>query len=225
MPPSLSPRSFDFNSTCAVEDHESIPGFSQEAVKNEPMFFRSSYAFAHQHGGPITHAFLDALMASDVPLNFNLDTRVHMLKPGWFPCIPGWHHDDIPRSRADGQPDYATPAYHASHCISLVNGDIAPTAFALGQISLPEVLPGQGPVYKHWHEAVDQAVNDGSLATQLIPSNTLVWFGWQSFHQGTRAVRNGWRWMGRATWNTDVPAANEIRRQVQVYLENPMEGW
>jgi ribosomal protein L4 len=42
---------------------------------------------------------------------------------------------------------------------------------------------------------------------------------------GTRAVKNGWRLFIRASWNTDRKPTNEFRRQVQVYMENPMEGW
>jgi hypothetical protein len=57
------------------------------------------------------------------------------------------------------------------------------------------------------------------------PSDTVVFFDDRTWHQGTRAVKNGWRLFIRASWNTNRKATNEFRRQVQVYMENPMEGW
>lgn len=29
--------------------------------------------------------------------NYYVDAKVHMLMPGQFPCIPGWHRDGVPR--------------------------------------------------------------------------------------------------------------------------------
>lgn len=106
--------------------------YSIETVKNEPMFFSSDVNYAYENGGPITKRFLDLL-----PYRFNtgvFDSRVHMLMPGWVPCIPGWHHDDVPRTRSDGQPDYENMAYKSEHVMGLVNGDLAPTQFAVGRI-------------------------------------------------------------------------------------------
>ena len=42
-----------------------------------------------------------------------------------------------------------------------------------------------------------------------------------------QTVRNGWRWFGRVSRNTDrvKNITNEIRVNAQVYLEFPMEGW
>jgi len=59
------------------------------------------------------------------------------------------------------------------------------------------------------------------------PSNRLVYFDCDTFHTGTKAVKNGWRWFGRVSRNTDRvnKITNEIRKQAQVYLEFPMEGW
>lgn len=34
--------------------------------------------------------------------NYVVDSKVHMLMPGQFPCVPNWHGDAIPRD-ADGQ--------------------------------------------------------------------------------------------------------------------------
>jgi len=192
-------------------------------IKNEPMFFNSDYDFAMRAGGIITQGFLDALpraWKNDVVI----DSRVHMLMKGWFPCIPGFHHDDVPRGK-NGQPDYDCPAYDAEHLAGLVNAEICPTLFALGKHYLPKIE--QGIVYKHWHPIVEEQLGMKVLEPYEVPSGHIILFDNQAMHTGQRAVKDGWRWFIRVSRNTDrvKHITNEIRRQVQVYLEFPMEGW
>lgn len=204
----------------------------QETIKAEPMFFNSSVEFAKEKGGPITKAFLNALPAEWFDGVF--DSRIHMLMPGWYPAIPGWHHDDVPRPPIPvgqhfgtaGQPDYDSPRYQSEHIMGLVNGAICPTEFAVGQATMPAVPDGE-VIYKLWHKEVEQELARRNLSLWLAPSLQLIHFDWQTFHQGRRAVKNGWRWFGRITRNSDrcKTITNEIRQQVQVYLEFPMEGW
>jgi hypothetical protein len=212
-----------------VEFGPMLPPFTEDQVKSEPMLFSATPEFAAEHGGPITRAFLERLTTEyrrgkvDKPVY--LDTRVHMLMPGWYPAIPGWHHDDVPRSRADGQPDYETPAYEARHTLALVNADVAPTEFALGSAVYPIIKPGAGNVYKHWHEHTEKLLGQGVLVRYSVPDRTLVNFDCYSMHQAVPAVRRGWRWFGRASYCSDKTPRNEIRRQVQVYLKDPTLGW
>lgn len=201
-----------------------MPSWSQDAVKDEPMLFNCDWPAAQALGGPITRGFLAALSELWDPAGVIVDSRVHMLMPGWWPCIPGWHHDDVPRTRIDGQPDYESPAYLAQHVMALAGADVCPTEFAIGRCSLPDVSVGE-VYYKTWHPMVDALVRNGRMTSWLTPVDRLVLFDWQSFHQGTRSRGNGWRWFCRATRNTGRKPTNETRKQVQVYLERPMEGW
>lgn len=198
--------------------------FTQDEVKNEPMFFSSSAEFAMEKGGPITKSFIRAFV-KERPLVSNIvfDSRVHMLMPGWYPCIPGYHHDDVPRSLDTGQPNYETPEYRAQHCMGLINGEICPTVFAVGKAAFD--FPDKGPIYKKWHCDVEKYIKKKQLRELAVPSGKLIHFNSSAFHQGTKAVANGWRWFGRISWDTKRPVTNEIRRQVQVYLEFPHEGW
>lgn len=122
---------FSFNSSFATGAR--MRDWDEQYVKNEPMLFSATPKFAWENGGPITRDFLAlffgisladeaswVLRDSKVG-NYCFDSRVHMLMPGWFPCIPGWHHDDVPRSCSDGQPNYSTPEYSSKHCLALVN--------------------------------------------------------------------------------------------------------
>lgn len=214
-------KSYSFSSRFRVGGK--MPMFSQSAVKNEPMLFGCDIEHADEFGGVITHKFLE-LLVSDGWDDAVIDTRVHMLMPGWFPAIPGWHHDDVARG-ADSQPDYDDMPYQSEHAMALVNGDICPTQFAIGIVNLPAPVNGRGATYGQWHPMVDIAVADGILKTVDAPTNQLIYFDWQTFHQGVAARENGWRWFGRASRKTDRRPTNEIRRQVQVYLAHPMEGW
>jgi hypothetical protein len=200
--------------------------FSKETISNEPMFYRASADFAYERGGPITKSFLDNMPSDWKNTPVTIDSRVHMLMPGWYPCIPGMHHDDIPRTRIDGQPNYESQNYEAIHLMGLINGDVAPTEFAVGEIDLeiPEI--GQ-LIYREWHPKVMEAIANGTLKSVSAESNRMIQFDNYAFHQGTKAVKSGWRWFIRVSRNTERAhdCKNEIRKQVQVYMENPMEGW
>jgi hypothetical protein len=200
-----------------------MPAFSQDEIKNEPMLFNCTADVAWSLGGPITQAFLDAAEI-DGRQDVIVDSRCHMLMKGWFPAIPGWHHDDVPRSGSGDQPNYDTPEYRAKHAFALVNGEICPTQFAIGDCQMPRPQNGE-TTYKVWHPIVQNLVDSGNLKLLDSPSNRIMFFDWQTFHQAQRAKSPGWRWFGRASFNTGRKPTNEIRRQVQVYLEFPMEGW
>jgi hypothetical protein len=212
----------EFHFDSGVRFGAQLPEFSEAQVKNEPMLFRCSVESARELGGDITRAFLDAL-------NYwgedgIIDTRVHMLMPGWYPCIPGWHHDDVPRSREDRQPNYVNPEYRAEHAMALINGDICPTEFAIGKCTMPDVPLGQ-TIYKIWNDYIVGLIEYGTLERVEAPSNRLVFFDCDTFHQGAVTRKKGWRWFGRITRGSKLKVANEVRRQVQVYMPFPTQGW
>lgn len=207
---------------------------SNDRIKNETMFFNCDLAFAFDNGGPITRSFI-----MNLPDDWNndqvvIDTRIHMLMPGWYPAIPGYHHDDVPRPDIPagqhfltaGQPDYDNPRYLSEHIIGLVNADVCPTHFATGRATFSEVPEGK-TIYKHWHPEVLRHIEDGNLKQWEAPDRTLLQFNHATWHTGSKAVKNGWRWFGRVSRNTDrvKKITNEIRVNAQVYLEFPMEGW
>jgi hypothetical protein len=210
-----------------------VPEFDQLTIKNEPMLFNCDYEHALELGGPVTKTVLSNLPRDwrDVPLV--IDSRVHMLMPGWIPCIPGWHHDDVPRTREDGQPNYGPDQPRSQHIVCLLNGDICPTAFATGTLDF--AMPGLGKViYGELHEVVEQAIHDGHLTLSHAPSNRLVLFDDRTWHTGTSALSNGWRFfirISRYFSPAGQPIArgnertNELRRQVQVYLPAVNGGW
>jgi hypothetical protein len=213
---------FKFNSK--IEIGKALPEFSQDEVKNEPMLFNCNREFAYTLGGKLTKTFIDSLPSKFAySRDLVIDSRVHMLMAGWYPCIPGFHHDDVPREREDKQPNYINPSYKAEHCMALV-GDCCPTEFAVGEAEFPDVPLGE-VCYKKWHPMVVDKIKSGELKSFSAPSNKLIYFDYHTWHQGIPAIKGGWRWFVRATINTKREPTNELRKQVQTYLAFPMEGW
>lgn len=222
-----------FNSQFKELNHFALK-IENEQIKKEPMFFNCDLEFAHKNGGEITKSFINNLPTDWKLSEVVFDSRVHMLMPGWYPSIPGWHHDDVPRPEIPvgqhfltaGQPDYDNTRYFSEHILGLVNADVCPTEFATGNCIMPKVEDGE-TVYKKWHIEVEMLIKSGKLELHEAKDRTLYQFDWQTFHTGTKAVKNGWRWFGRVSRNTDRvnTITNEIRVNAQVYLEFPMEGW
>jgi len=201
-----------------------LPLFSVNKIKNEPMFFNAGPDFVYRNAGPLTRAFLEGL--SDEFLNspdLVIDSRTHMLMPGWYPCIPGWHHDDVPRERSDGQPEYNNPSYKSKHALA-VYGDCSITEFALGSAEFEDVPLGE-KYYKVWNDVVDKMVHDKVLESLFIPSEQVIYFDWHSWHRGSPATKDGWRTFIRASIQTGRKPTNEIRNQTQVYMPILTEGW
>jgi hypothetical protein len=216
----------DYHFVSAIRERGSFPAsFSIDEIKNEPMFFNCDLNFVKKNCGVITHYFLLGLPDDWKHCNPVIDSRVHMLMPGWFGAIPGFHHDDVPRTTPSGQPNYDTPEYRSEHLTGLVNAEIAPTLFALGEHRLPVIK--DGVIYRAWHPIVEEQLQTGVLKPYEVKSGSYVEFDWQSIHTATKAVGGGWRWFIRLSRNTDrqKTITNEIRCQVQVYLEAPMDGW
>lgn len=199
------------------------------AIKNETMFFNCDLKFAYENGNEITRSFIDSLPDDWKTDDVVFDSRVHMLMKGWYPCIAGYHHDDVPRTQKEhGQPDYDDMAYKSEHIMGMVNADVAPTHFALGTSKFYKIDSLSGVnVYKSWHNEVMKQLEEGHLKLFKASDRILYKFDWQTWHTGSSAVGNGWRWFGRVSRNTERTKniTNEIRRQTQVYQDNLTEGW
>lgn len=197
-------------------------------VKNEPMFFQATIEKARAEGGPITNAFLDAcskyISTTAEGLHVFLDSRIHMLMPGWYPCIPGWHHDDVERSRSDGQPNYHDASYAPFFMMALHGDAMCPTEFATGYFEYEEPALGR-VIYQDLHPQVEQDVKDGALDLEKAKYDTVYQFDDRSWHQGTACRKGGWRWFGRLTFANPLTPANEIRTNANVYLVDPFKGW
>lgn len=189
-------------------------------VKDEPMVFGCDYYGANRLGGQLTKNFTDfCLRYWGRDSNFIIDSRTQMLMSGWYPCIPGWHLDDVPRERLDKQPNHYNPSYKAEH-LAVFLGPCSKTLFAVGEIELVEPPIGH-TIYTAWHPEVELS----NLKKQEIQPGNIVAFNWQSFHKCQQATENGWRFWIRATRYTHRPFTNEQRTSVNIYIPTENQGW
>lgn len=219
-------KQYEFKSDFSIVDKIDTV-WTQDQIKNEPMLFNCDLLTAFCQGGPITRSVIGRLPASYDDHDLVIDSRVHMLMPGWYPCIPGWHHDSVPRTRLDGQPNYDDrDAYsRIKHLAVVFNAEICPTQFMRACVNLNDIEPGE-KYYKKWHPILDNIAITHHQTTHNVLSGEMIEFDADTFHQGTAAVANGWRYFIRISKNDHTrKATNELRKQVQVYMPVPMEGW
>ena len=210
-------------------------------IEREPMLFGADWDFAAEKGGPITRSFLAALNAAGGFGTMNpgiiIDSRVHMLQEGYYPCIPGWHTDDAPRDILTNQPDIFSPKV-VQHALCVVDTDTGSTTeFITGRLRLrKESIEAQRAftvdgkvktVYEAASDIIDAALTDPPQAWSVnaVPNNAVCLFDSRDWHRGVPAKRAGWRFFIRASHSSDRKVENKIRRQVQVYLPRTNIGW
>lgn len=235
-----------FRHVCALERAP------EAEVKALGMLYRGDLDFAYLHGGPLVGRFLDAALRDVRPRDQSrfafatVDSRVHLLFPGMYPCIPGWHCDDFyrPEPTVADEPGMGPPrqvGYRirgiAQPRLSRVEAEAPAIHYAVvyGSSSLTEWMTDLWP-YDVAHlerdeddddshalgvyQRLDGAVGAGAsgFATRLVADGEVVAFGPLDVHRCSRATSQGWRAFVRLTLSNHLQPANEIRRQTQVYL-------
>lgn len=202
--------------------------FPTQDLRGFSQFYRADPSFVWKFGNPIYRMFLNMCPFSDKFKYISVDSRVHMLMPGWYPCIPGWHCDDF--YRPNGQPDLENVP-EMNH-FAMVIGSTACTEFITKPINLPgpdEILatvvcPKQArPLYAYYNQCMEYSPLTGSR--RQVESGEIIQFGPLDFHRGMPATNNSWRLFVRATESDVQEPLNELRTQTQVYLPSPFEGW
>lgn len=204
-------------------------------IKDETMLFSADPEFAFAKGGPITRKAIEFLISNlGMPDdNVVIDTRVHMLKPGWNPAIPGWHCDAVPRG-ADGQPDFSDPSLDdIEHYLLVIDADDQPTGAMTEFVDLksPVRFPAPDAGENVWgvHSRIINELLDAEarhLEVLTLESGRLYRFTAHDYHRSVPATGSGWRYFLRASVNTKTRGPfNEIRQQVQVYMPDADLGW
>lgn len=205
----------------------SVGHFPEEVVRGETQLFQADLKFALTHGGPITRAFVEGLvsMAAD---GWIIDSRVHMLMPGMWPAIPGWHLDAVPRTLPNNQPNIwlQSGVGHIDHFMCVV-GPTAMTSFlAPGvEITIPRLSHRQLAFGRRVYGYCDELITVLDPPTVNVSSGDVVHFTSRDFHRANPADRHGWRFFIRASRGVAVEPKNEIRTQTQAYLNAANFGW
>ncbi len=201
---------------------------SQEVIAEEPMLFSASPEFASTYGGPLTAAALARMtpfmLDHALPRrHWVIDTRSHMLMPGQYPAIGGWHCDGVPRAGYDGQPDVTKMRDDVWSIVVHLSTDpigVSRTRFLTSNVDA-DVDPGG--VWASVHEQVGSPAGT-DCATRTYPDGTFVAFTMPTLHRAQPALVRGWRWWMRASCYSTMPV-NKIRRQAQVYTVAEGAGW
>jgi hypothetical protein len=198
---------------------------TQDEIRVLPQFFRADYDMVYRRGGLLLRRLLEALPLAGQFKHISIDSRTHMLMPGMYPCIPGWHCDDFFRPTA-GQPDLANitsvaPSVHHS----VIFGNNALTEYVIEPMLLPdpsELLETDGrPIYAVYHQMIESL----HPKTRSLEEGEIVTFGPLVFHRGVPATAPGWRHFLRVTESNHWEPRNEIRTQSQVYLTENFHSW
>ena len=209
----------------------SIEQPGEELVRNTLGLHKCSLEDAVKYGGELTRAALSVMDLRGDRKHVVVDTKVHMLMPGFTPAIPGWHTDGVPRG-----PNRDSVSRGAPDIFSQDDGTIRPHRYHLlvtGVGCLPEFVMApleldvsNDDLYAGMSRDV-KALGD-TVHTAPIPTCTAVSWDWWNIHRGITATRREWRFLIRVM-ETDMcepirDLRDIIRTQQQVYT--PMEfGW
>ena len=205
-----------FKPSYRVMDHiDVLPRW--EALKDEKNFYQSSPKFVWDNGGPIARDFLDILYADGFEdTKWIIDQRVHHLQAGYYPAIPGYHLDWIPRKDKGTLPDLSViPDYE--HVVLIV-----------GETSLTEFVaePFETLVEYQTFEEYNDYIKKNKLGTWSVRNGDMVHFTSGDWHRPVEAQQTEWRMLIRASRVDHVKQpTNQIRNQSQVYIPIQEASW
>lgn len=206
--------------------------FTTNQVRDEPMLFSCDIMTSRKLAGPIGNMLLDIAERNgffdNVPEDLHLvfDSRVTLTMPGMYPSIPGWHCDDFNRDTSANrfsQPKIADRDKRIKHLMTIVpenNQDVSATEFITNSNFTIEL-----DTKNVWH-SLDKHINSNKefFKTQKIKGSEVITFSQDSVHRATPTINGGWRYFGRISHTYRKPA-NELRKQVQVFVDINNNGW
>lgn len=155
-----------------------------------------------------------------------------MLMPGFYPAIPGWHTDGVPRGKElnptvkgvpniQAQEEMDTTRFHL-----LVTGEGCLTNFIDEKVTLKVPDKPNTNLYKMISDQVKE--REDELKVIEAPSCTAVEFDWWELHTGVKAKKHEWRYLIRVTETDHFAPQTDLRKiirtQQQVYAPESY-GW
>lgn len=198
--------------------------FTEEQIQAEPMIYGGSIMWTRIHGGIMTARALTLVELAGMDLDWHarrgyhpvIDTKVVLLMPGMYSCIPGWHCDGVIRKKRGSQPDLSTLDEEVDHFLvsyDSENGETAPE-FLDHLIGVPPNAIDPDQVWK----SVNSHISKSELSRSQYGNGEMVKFQRSSLHRGVPAMVRQWKYFFRLSFY-HMPAMNEIRKQVQVYTD------
>ena len=208
----------EFTPTFHTIDHiDALPLAS--VLTEERSMYQASMDFALHSGGPITRQFINKLPFSFFD-NVLVDVRVHSLQKGYYPAIPGWHLDWLPRTNKGEDPIVETiPDY--DHVVLIV-AETSLTEFVAEPSAL--VLPDKG-AFEHANSELNLFKDVANLKTDHVISGDMVQFTSRDWHRPSPAEGNEWRLLIRASRIDHKKPSNQLVTQSQVYIPIQEASW
>jgi len=209
-----------------------IPQPDQEEIKLTPQLWNADLDTALLYGGDLTRAALGAMNIRGDKKHIIVDSKVHMLMPGFYPAIPGWHNDGTPRGHG-GVNTKAAPNFLLQESLSdvryhlLVTGTGCLTQFMDGplDIEVDNLDPG---AYAKITAEVNRIAEAEPYRVWSMPSCSVIEWDWWSMHAAGAAKHHEWRFLIRVLeTDHDEPQTDLrkiIRTQQQVYVPEVF-GW
>lgn len=221
--------------TGELKSGQYVHGFTQDDIKDAPGLWNAPLDIAMQFGGRITQAALASMNLKFDYEHIIVDVKTHLLQPGMFPAIPGWHTDGVPRGKdmspAKGLPDISrqkvgrSPRYHL-----MVLGADCPTVFMKDRnVSLKVPVKPTADLYKNISEQCALLRSEDKIETfEIIPGIIYEWDWWE-LHTAQASRSAGWRYLIRVTETDYLEPQKDLnqifRKQQQVFLTSDKFGW
>lgn len=206
----------------------------QDEIKNTPQLWNASLDDALKFGGDLTKAAIGAMNLKFDRKYIIVDTKIHMLMPGFYPSIPSWHTDGVPRGKElrpdiKGVPNiYAQEDMAPSRFHLLVTGEGCLTEFVAQPIILDCPNEPTTDLYKFMNEEIEELKGNEGLNIATTPSCQAVAWDWWSIHRGVQATKHEWRYLIRVTETDHMEPQTDLRKilrtQIQVYVPESF-GW
>lgn len=204
-------------------------------IKNTFSLWNASYEDAIRYGGDITRNALQAMNLRHDRKNIIVDTKVHMLMPGWSPAIPGWHTDGAPRDasknpQGKGVPDTFAQEedgrYNRYHILVTGQGCLTQYINRSMSVSIPDQPSYE--VYSIMSKEIQKRVKEDPSIVSSFDSCTVYEFDWWNIHTGIIATKSEWRYLIRVCESDYYEPRKDlrevIRMQSQIYSPTDF-GW
>jgi hypothetical protein len=175
--------------------------------------------FAFEKGGPITKSFVGKLPFANTD-NVLVDVRVHSLQAGYYPAIPGWHLDWLPRTKGGEHPVVETiPDY--DHVVLIV-AETSLTEFVVDPVTMAMTKKN---AFEGCNKELNFLIDTGMLKTEHVVSGDMVKFTSRDWHRPSPATKPEWRYLARASRVNHKKPSNRVVTQSQVYIPIREASW